>query len=109
MTWLRRWFSEHRHPHTQLDLLSPALLAEVVIHVRADGGFQMFCSKNEASPEQMVHVIRAVIESVGNLTVQHAGFIQQPGIANVVMALVNGGVNLGQKYGIQVDFKPKEM
>lgn len=102
------WLSVHRRPHSPLDLLAPPLLSEVVVHVKADGARMTFMSKNEISPAQMVHVLRSVVEAVGDLTTQHAAFLQQPGVAEIVMAMTNGGVNLGQKYGMQLNFKQGE-
>ena len=77
--WFNRLFANHR-PHTRLDLLAPALLGEVVIHVKADGERLVYTSKMEASPEELVKVIQSVIEA---------------------------GFDLAKQYNIQINMKPR--
>lgn len=66
---LDRLFRDHR-PHTHLDLLAPALLAEVTIAVKTDGERMLLCSKMEATPEERAKVVQAVIESGWDLARQ---------------------------------------
>lgn len=68
--WLARLFHEHA-PHTRLDLTAPALIAEVVIHVKSDGERMVYASKMEASPEEIVKVVQAVIEAGMDLARQY--------------------------------------
>ena len=78
--WLARLFSDHLKPHTRLNLLAPALLGEVIIHVKADGERLVYTGKMEASPEEIVKVIQSVIEA---------------------------GFDLAKQYNIQINMKPR--
>ena len=71
-----RLFRHHR-PHTRLDLTAPPLLAEVYVHVKANGDRMVCVSKTEASPEETMLIVQSVIDA---------------------------GMDLASKHGIQVDF-----
>ena len=66
-----RWaFREHR-PHSPLDLLAPALLAEVSIQVRPNGDRALYVSKTEVGPEGIALIVRAIMDSGMDLARQH--------------------------------------
>lgn len=63
-------FRSHR-PHTRLDLLAPALLAEVIIHIKPTGERMVYVSKMEASPQEIMLMVQAVVEAGMDLAKQH--------------------------------------
>ena len=69
MTWFT-WFRHHR-PHTPLDLTAPALLAEVIIHVKPNGDRMVYASKTEATPQETMMIVQAVVEAGMDMARQH--------------------------------------
>jgi hypothetical protein len=49
-----------------LNLLAPPLIAEIVIHVRQDGKRQMYVSKSEADPRQIVEAMLGCVMELAN-------------------------------------------
>lgn len=68
--WLTRVFQEHR-PHTPLDLLAPALLGEIIIHVKPDGERLVYVSKTEATPQELMMLVQSVVEAGMDLARQY--------------------------------------
>ena len=78
MKWLSRLFAVHR-PHTPLNLLAPSLLGEVHVHVMHDGSRQVFMAKGEVSKEQLLMIVKSVVDA---------------------------GIDLANQHGIQINFQP---
>ena len=70
MNFLSRWFRYHQ-PHTRLDLTAPALIAEVLIHVKANGERLTYVAKAESSPQEIMLMVQAVVEAGMDLAKQH--------------------------------------
>ena len=70
MNWFSRLFRHHQ-PHTRLDLTAPALIAEVLIHVKTNGERLTYVAKTESSPQEIMLMVQAVVEAGMDLAKQH--------------------------------------
>ena len=84
-----------------MNLLSPGLLAEIVVEVRPDGTHQLFQSKSALSPAQVVQITRALIESAAEFVAQYG---PTPAMAEeITRAWIGVAVTFAERHGLKVE------
>lgn len=108
--WFARLFRHHR-PHTNLDLLAPPSLSEVLIAVHADGNRRMTLqSKHEGDARATLLIDRSVIEAGFDLFGQHVGWRDEHGrtpqeIAETVTRIISVGMEFAKQANLKVEMK----
>jgi len=62
-----------KEPRRPLNLLAPDVVAEIYFHVMVNGDSKMYCSKMlpDTTPEQMIHIIKCIIDNAIAFGAQH--------------------------------------